>query len=112
MTAPRPSGRTPVLSPSARPRAGGEDAPLAKLYKEMPADDLARQGREHLVGNTRERARRHLRLGWLMVWTLAIGALLVIGAFSLWLLFMARSSGTSFSQVRQQAMSAYTNQDD
>jgi hypothetical protein len=102
----QPNGRVAGAVAGKRPGSSPEER-LAELYKNMPADQLVKQGRQHLENRADAALRRHGRLGMLVVWTLIIGALVVIGAFSLWLLFMARSSGASFAQVRQQALSAY-----
>jgi hypothetical protein len=99
------------------PRPGSGPAPadadelsqkLAELYKEMPRDELERQGREHLANDTRQRVKRSVHMGWVVCWTMILGGLILIGMFSLWLLFMAKKNGTSFAHMREQAMSAYT----
>ncbi len=86
---------------------------LSKLYKDMPQDELVRQGRQHLAKDTREKVRRSVHLGWggvLVV--LILGGLILVGVFSLWLLFMAKAkNGTTFAHLREQAMSAYTSDD-
>jgi hypothetical protein len=81
---------------------------LTDHYKGLSRDELVRQGKGHLKGNVREKARTSVRYGWIIAWTLIIGALIGIGIFSLWLMFMAKQSGKSFGDMRKQAMSAYT----
>jgi hypothetical protein len=83
-------------------------AALQKHYEALPRDQLQAEGRAHLGNDVRQKARTSLRYGWIIVWTLIVGALVVIGVFSVWMLFMAKESGKSFGDMRKQAMSAYT----
>lgn len=104
---------TPARRPAPRPAPPASEEPssqkqaLHDLYKGLPREELLRQGREHLQNHAGARARRGLRLGWVVTWTLIVGSLVVIGVFSIWLLFMAKQSGKSFGDMRRQAISAY-----
>jgi hypothetical protein len=77
-------------------------------YKQLSQKELSRQGAKHLKNNSREKARSSVRYGWIIAWTLILGAIIGIGIFSIWLMFMAKQSGKSFGDMRKQAMSAYT----
>jgi len=81
---------------------------LQKHYEVLPRGQLQAEGRAHLASDVRQKARTSLRYGWIIVWTLVVGALVVIGVFSVWMLFMAKESGKSFGDMRKQAMSAYS----
>ena len=81
---------------------------LQQHYEALPRDELLATGRAHLANDTRQKARTTLRYGWIVVWTLIIGAVVVGGVFAVWMLFMAKDSGKSFGEMRKQAMSAYT----
>lgn len=104
---------SPPLSPQRPVRDGvaAKDRVQALLhehYRALPREELERQGRAHLAGDTRQQAHRAVRLGRLVLWTLILGSLVLLGGFALWLLCIARSSGQTFAHVRQQALSAYT----
>jgi len=81
---------------------------LQAHYETLPRDELLAKGRTHLSNDSRQQARTTLRYGWIVAWTLIVGALLVGGVFAVWMLFMAKDSGKSFGEMRKQAMSAYT----
>jgi type VI protein secretion system component VasF len=85
---------------------------LNDRYQEMAPEELARQGRELLRNDAREGARRAARWGKLVMWTLLGGAVVLVAVFSLWLMSVARKSGSSFAEMKNQAMKAYVDSDE
>jgi hypothetical protein len=85
---------------------------LDQLYKDMPKEELERQGRELLVNKADERARRAARIGRVAMWTAILAAIVLIGGFSLWLLFKAKETGKSFGEMRREAAKAYVDSDE
>jgi hypothetical protein len=85
---------------------------LDQLYKGMPKEELERQGRELLTGKADERARRAARIGRVAMWTAIVGAIVLAGGFSLWLLFKAKETGKSFGEMRREAAKAYVDSDE
>lgn len=82
-----------------------------ELYDGLDRAQLAKQGAGHLDGRADVRVRRAVgrvrRLAWLVI---ALAIVLTAG-FSLWLLLVARDSGQSLGEVRDQAVKAYLQED-
>ncbi len=80
---------------------------LHELYKELDRETFSRQGADHLRGRADVRARRVGHWLWIIVGTLIAGTVLVGGGFCAWLLHTAKTSGQSFSAVREQVLRSY-----
>ena len=80
---------------------------LTELYKSMPTEELAKQGREHLANDAVTRTRRAAH--WMRLVAIAVlgGALVVGSCFIGYALLMAKHSGQDFATVRAAAMSGY-----
>lgn len=80
---------------------------LREFYKELDREVLSRQGADHLRGRADVRARRVGHWLWIIVATLIGGTVVVGGGFCAWLLHTAKTSGQSFSAVREQVLRSY-----
>jgi hypothetical protein len=85
---------------------------LEALYKDMPREELERQGRGLLTSKVDERARRAARLGRVAMWSTILTAIVLIAGFSMWLLFKAKETGKSFGEMRREAAKAYLDSDE
>jgi hypothetical protein len=81
---------------------------FADFYKQLDRAELSRQGAEHLTGRADVRARRAGTWAWRVVVALILAVVLGGGAFCLWLMQTAKTSGQAFSAVRDQALQAYS----
>ena len=81
---------------------------FAEMYKQMDRAELSRQGATHLNGRADVRARRAGTWAWRLVAVLILAVVIGGGAFCIWLMHTARASGQAFSEVRDQALKAYS----
>ncbi len=84
---------------------------FAEFYKQIERGELSRQGAEHLTGRADVRAKRAVNWAWRLVVLLILAVVVGGGAFCVWLLVTARHSGQAFSEVRDQALKAYSDSD-
>ena len=93
------------------PRLPDPDETLRDLYKNLPQEELLRQGRQRLGNDAAERARRAARMGRVVMWSCILGAALLGAGFICWLLLMAKRTGSSFGEMKNEAMKAYIDPD-
>lgn len=94
--------------PDPRDRNPEVKSALTEFYKSLDRDEITRQGAAHLRGRADVRAQRMLHWARLVVLVLIIASVVVGMAFCAWLLHTAQSSGQRFSDLRNQVIQAYT----
>jgi hypothetical protein len=86
-------------------------AALQQLYKDLPKEELARQGREFLENKVDAQARRARRIAAIAMWSAILGAIVLGGGFCMWLLFKAKQTGSTFGEMKNEALKAYIDND-